>query len=213
MQSPRPNDDGFMPVSTWRGYIMVSTDLLPESVKETRRIYPDPQSEPDPSPEDQVRGLARTDTMMPPPLPRQRAVSSASVFGYDLSNSCQPTSKSPLASHGIPSSAASSYSPASDESAYQSPAEKFHQPLRPSPPPSWLWPDGSWLSDFAIDLPAGPSFPSGSQFWAMPTSPYLPQHDFLPAQAHEAAYAWASLPPQAHGYRPDVGAVGSSMTF
>ncbi|RDA83089.1 hypothetical protein CP532_3090, partial [Ophiocordyceps camponoti-leonardi (nom. inval.)] len=165
--SPLPNDDGFMPVSTWRGYIMVSTDLLPESVTETRRIYPDPQSEPDPSPEEeQVRGLARTDTMMPPPLPRQRAS-----------------------------------------------LDKFHQPLRPSPPPSWLWPDGSWLSDFAIDIPASPSFPTDSQFWAMPPSPYLPQHGFLPPQAHETTHPWASLPPQSHGYRRDAGAVGSSMAF
>ncbi|RDA91076.1 hypothetical protein CP533_3058 [Ophiocordyceps camponoti-saundersi (nom. inval.)] len=144
---------------------MVSTDLLPESVTETRRIYPDPQSEPDPSPEP-MRGISRTETMMPPPLPH--------------------------------------------ESSYQ-PLENFQQP-RPSPPPSWLWPDGSWLSDFAFDMPASPRFPTESQFWTMP-SPFIPQHGYLPAQVHDTAHAWGSLPPQAHAYRRDAGAVGSSMTF
>ncbi|PHH79651.1 hypothetical protein CDD80_4136 [Ophiocordyceps camponoti-rufipedis] len=33
-------NDGFLPVKTWRGYILVSSHLLP-SVEETRRIYPD----------------------------------------------------------------------------------------------------------------------------------------------------------------------------
>ncbi|PHH85835.1 hypothetical protein CDD83_11103 [Cordyceps sp. RAO-2017] len=52
MQRPHSVNDGFLPVNTWRGYIMVSTDLLPDSAKEKRRIYPELhlRDEPEPTP-------------------------------------------------------------------------------------------------------------------------------------------------------------------
>ncbi|PFH63233.1 hypothetical protein XA68_15867 [Ophiocordyceps unilateralis] len=190
---------------------MVSTDLLPESATETRRIYPDRQPEPPPRSGTESGALSWGETMMPPPLPCQRNVGgfgSGSAAGYESSSSSSSSADAAVAAES-----ALAASPASVLGAvFDEPAYHLLDPLQLQPSsPSWLWPNGSWPCEFTIDLPGSPLFPSDGLTWTM-SSPLMAHHGYLPsALPPRTPKPWGALPPQAHGYRQDAGAVGPNM--
>ncbi|KAF4591663.1 hypothetical protein GQ602_001962 [Ophiocordyceps camponoti-floridani] len=188
---------------------MVSTDLLPESATETRRIYP--ERKPEPPPRHHEGGETM---MMPPPLPLGRGGAGGGMMAssaYELSSGYAatagdfaksiPTAESPFITAGA---------------GYDEPV---YQPLDPlqlqssASPPSWLWPDGSWPCDFTMDVPGSPRFVNDASNWALP-SHLLAQHGYLPAAMAPAVNSpWGPSPPQVHGYRRDSGVVGNGVTF